>query len=144
MWMDVQYMQELMIDGRKGGVHCAHPFYYVQFLWGLKQRRKEGTHFPANQHLPNPTLTTSLITHLPHPLPIPRLLYLWTHHYTVNQVRESVSHAMWECLFSYLQTFVYTFLRKSDCLGCAVLLCLVCLFDLGPCLLLSSFLLISH
>ena len=31
------------------------------------------------------------------------------------------------------------FLWRSDCLGCAVLLCLVCLFDL-----LSSFLLISH
>ena len=30
------------------------------------------------------------------------------------------------------------FLRKSDCLGCAVLLCLVCLFDLG-CFFLPSF-----
>ena len=30
------------------------------------------------------------------------------------------------------------FLRKSDCLGCAVLLCLVCLFDLA-CFFLSSF-----
>ena len=29
-------------------------------------------------------------------------------------------------------------LRKSDCLGCAVLLCLVCLFDLA-CFFLSSF-----
>ena len=29
------------------------------------------------------------------------------------------------------------FLRKSDCLGCAVLLCLVCLFDLA-CFFLSS------
>ena len=29
--------------------------------------------------------------------------------------------------------------RKSDCLGCAVLLCLVCLFDLA-CFFLSSFL----
>ena len=29
-------------------------------------------------------------------------------------------------------------LRKSDCLGCAVLLCLVCLFDL-PCFFLPSF-----
>ena len=28
--------------------------------------------------------------------------------------------------------------RKSDCLGCAVLLCLVCLFDLA-CFFLSSF-----
>ena len=35
------------------------------------------------------------------------------------------------------------FSRKSDCLGCAVLLCLVCLFDLA-CFFLSSFLLISH
>ena len=34
-------------------------------------------------------------------------------------------------------------LRKSDCLGCAVLLCLVCLFDLA-CFFLPSFLLISH
>ena len=32
------------------------------------------------------------------------------------------------------------FSRKSDCLGCAALLCLVCLFDLA----LSFFLLISH
>ena len=31
------------------------------------------------------------------------------------------------------------FSRKSDCLGCAVLLCLVCLFDLA-----CFFLLISH
>ena len=30
------------------------------------------------------------------------------------------------------------FLRKSDCHGCAVLLCLVCLFDLA-CFFLSSF-----
>ena len=30
------------------------------------------------------------------------------------------------------------FLRKSDCLGCAVLLCLVCLFDLA-CFFLPSF-----
>ena len=30
------------------------------------------------------------------------------------------------------------FSRKSDCLGCAVLLCLVCLFDLA-CFFLSSF-----
>ena len=29
-------------------------------------------------------------------------------------------------------------LRKSDCLGCAVLLCLVCLFDLACFLLPSS------
>ena len=34
------------------------------------------------------------------------------------------------------------FSRKSDCLGCAVLFCLVCLFDLA--LRLSFFLLISH
>ena len=34
------------------------------------------------------------------------------------------------------------FSRKSDCLGCAVLLCLVCLFDLA-CFFLSSFC-ISH
>ena len=33
---------------------------------------------------------------------------------------------------------VYMYIRKSDCLGCAVLLCLVCLFDLA-CLFLSSF-----
>ena len=30
------------------------------------------------------------------------------------------------------------FSRRSDCLGCAVLLCLVCLFDLA-CFFLSSF-----
>ena len=30
------------------------------------------------------------------------------------------------------------FLRKSDCLGCAVLLCFVCLFDLA-CFFLCSF-----
>ena len=30
------------------------------------------------------------------------------------------------------------FSRKSDCLGCAVLLCLVCLFDFA-CFFLSSF-----
>ena len=30
------------------------------------------------------------------------------------------------------------FSRKSDCLGCTVLLCLVCLFDLA-CFFLSSF-----
>ena len=35
------------------------------------------------------------------------------------------------------------FSRKSDCLGCAVLLCLVCLFDLA-CIFLSFFLLICH
>ena len=33
---------------------------------------------------------------------------------------------------------VHVFSRKSDCLGCAVLLCLVCLFDLA-CFFLSSF-----
>ena len=33
---------------------------------------------------------------------------------------------------------MYTCTRKSDCLGCAVLLCLVCLFDLAG-FFLSSF-----
>ena len=33
---------------------------------------------------------------------------------------------------------MYIFSRKSDCLGCAVLLCFVCLFDLA-CFFLSSF-----
>ena len=33
---------------------------------------------------------------------------------------------------------MYMYIRKSDCLGCAVLLCLVCLFDLA-CFILSSF-----
>ena len=38
--------------------------------------------------------------------------------------------------YTYIQyTYMY---RKSDCLGCAVLLCLVCLFDLA-CFFLSSF-----
>ena len=32
----------------------------------------------------------------------------------------------------------YIYMWKSDCLGCAVLLCLVCLFDLA-CFFLSSF-----
>ena len=35
------------------------------------------------------------------------------------------------------------FLRKSDCLGCAVLLCLVCLFDLA-CFFLPSHLSLKH
>ena len=43
------------------------------------------------------------------------------------------------CIFTttciYMQLI---FSRKSDCLGCAVLLCLVCLFDLA-CFFLSSF-----
>ena len=37
---------------------------------------------------------------------------------------------------SHLRQLVFS--RKSDCLGCAVLLCLVCLFDLA-CFFLSSF-----
>ena len=36
------------------------------------------------------------------------------------------------------QVHVHVFSRKNDCLGCAVLLCLVCLFDLA-CFFLSSF-----
>ena len=43
---------------------------------------------------------------------------------------------------SHLRQLIFS--RKSDCLGCAVLLCLVCLFDLA-CFFLSSFSsLISH
>ena len=42
---------------------------------------------------------------------------------------------------SHLRQLIFS--RKSDCLGCAVLLCLVCLFDLA-CFFLSFFLLISH
>ena len=34
--------------------------------------------------------------------------------------------------------YMLIFLRKSDCLGCAVFLCLACLFDLA-CFFLSSF-----
>ena len=37
---------------------------------------------------------------------------------------------------SHLRQLIFS--RKSDCLGCAVLLCLVCLFDLA-CFFLSSF-----
>ena len=37
---------------------------------------------------------------------------------------------------SHLRQLIFS--RKSDCLGCAVLLCLVCLFDLA-CFILSSF-----
>ena len=37
-----------------------------------------------------------------------------------------------------MKMYVYTCLRKSDCLGCAVLLCLVCLSDLA-CFFLPSF-----
>ena len=33
---------------------------------------------------------------------------------------------------------MYMYIHAGDCLGCAVLLCLVCLFDLA-CLFLSSF-----
>ena len=36
---------------------------------------------------------------------------------------------------SHLSQLIFS--RKSDCLGCAVLLCLVCLFDLA-CFFLSS------
>ena len=36
------------------------------------------------------------------------------------------------------------FLRKSDCLGCAVLLCLVCLFDLACFILLPVISLRQH
>ena len=39
-------------------------------------------------------------------------------------------------MYMYMRQLI--FLRKSDCLGCAVLLCLVCLFDLA-CFFLSSF-----
>ena len=38
----------------------------------------------------------------------------------------------------YTFTCTYTSTRKSDCFGCAVLLCLVCLFDLA-CFFLPSF-----
>ena len=37
---------------------------------------------------------------------------------------------------SHLRQLIFS--RKSDCLGCAVLLCLVCLFDLA-CFFLPSF-----
>ena len=44
---------------------------------------------------------------------------------------------MYTCTFeSHLRQLIFS--RKSDCLGCAVLLCLVCLFDLA-CFFLSSF-----
>ena len=42
---------------------------------------------------------------------------------------------------SHLRQLIFS--RKSDCLGCAVLLCIVCLFVCLP-LLASFFLLISH
>ena len=47
-------------------------------------------------------------------------------------------HESIECrgLESHLRQLIFS--RKSDCIGCAVLLCLVCLFDLA-CYFLSSF-----
>ena len=41
-----------------------------------------------------------------------------------------------EYIYMYMRQLIFS--RKSDCLGCAVLLCLVCLFDLA-CFFLSSF-----
>ena len=43
-------------------------------------------------------------------------------------------------MYMYMRQLIFS--RKSDCLGCAVLLCLVCLFDLLT--LLASFFLPSH
>ena len=45
--------------------------------------------------------------------------------------------------YMYMHPRQLNFSRRSDCLGCAVLLCLVCLFDLA-CFFLSFFLLVSH
>ena len=51
-------------------------------------------------------------------------------------------HTQTTCTSIYSCRHMYTrqliFLRKNDCLGCAVLLCLVCLFDLA-CFFLPSF-----
>ena len=49
-----------------------------------------------------------------------------------------LKHVHVECrgFESHLRQLIFS--RKSDCLGCAVLLCLVCLFDL------ASFFLPSH
>ena len=63
------------------------------------------------------------------------------HTLTLTHVHVHIHSHTYTCIGfeSYLRQLI--FLRKSDCLGCAVLLCLVvCL----TCLLLPSFLLISH
>ena len=56
-----------------------------------------------------------------------------------TSVAQLVERSVWsiECrgFESHLRQLIFS--RKSDCLGCAVLLCLVCLFDLAC--FLSSF-----
>ena len=52
----------------------------------------------------------------------------------INEMMESYNHEG-TCIYMYSSSF---FSRKSDCLGCAVLLCLLCLFDLA-CFFFSSF-----
>ena len=49
---------------------------------------------------------------------------------------ENIEKCMCRGFESHLRQLIFS--RKSDCLGCAVLLCLVCLFDLA-CFFLSSF-----
>ena len=62
--------------------------------------------------------------------------------YNVHVKHETVIHVH-ECRGFESHPRQLIFSRKSDCLGCAVLLYLVCLF-VWACLLLSFFLLVSH
>ena len=66
-----------------------------------------------------------------------------THGYNINNYypinRPAMHHAPATARAPRVCTLVpFIFLRKSDCLGCAVLLCLVCLLDLA-CFFLPSF-----
>ena len=96
------------------------------------------------------------LTSLPHSHPSPVLLHTSPIHHAPQYRGNSGTVITGEIvLFPFLhvcchygntlyQTRQLIFLRKSDCLGCAVLLNLLCcLFDLA-CFFLSSFLLISH
>ena len=56
-------------------------------------------------------------------------VYTNIHHMSGAQSRQTIENV-------HLRQLIFS--RKSDCLGCAVLLCLVCLFDLA-CFFLSSF-----
>ena len=60
-------------------------------------------------------------------------------HMTVTMYHYMYMYIHVECLGFESHPRQLIFLRKSDCLGCAVLLCLVCLFNLA-CFFLSSFL----
>ena len=87
-------------------------------------------------------------THLHHLIHVhPVLWSTHTHtshrhiHHTSHRHIHHTSHITHTCTCTCMHPRQLIFLRKSDCLGYAVLLCLVCLFDLACFFLPSS---ISH